>query len=84
MCLAQGHNTVTPVGLEPSALGLESSTLPLSHCAPSNYCCHLIKKKVEALKVDCTVTICACADQCVVKVAVFNENLIIKSAYFVD
>ena len=32
MCLAQGHNTVTPVRLEPPALALESSTLPL--CSP--------------------------------------------------
>ena len=32
MCLAQGHNAVTPVRLEP--FGLESSTLPLSHCPP--------------------------------------------------
>ena len=30
MCLAQRHSTLTPVRLE---LGLESSTLPLSHCA---------------------------------------------------
>ena len=30
MCLAQGHNAVTPVRLHP-----ETSTLPLSHCAPS-------------------------------------------------
>ena len=34
MCLAQGHNAVTLVRLEPGALGLESSTLPLSKCAP--------------------------------------------------
>ena len=34
MCLAQGHNAVTPVSLEPATLSLESSTLPLSHCAP--------------------------------------------------
>ena len=27
MCLAQGHNAVTPVRLEPAALGLESSAL---------------------------------------------------------
>ena len=42
MCLAQGHNTVTPVSLAQGhktvrplkwPLGLESSTLPLSHCA---------------------------------------------------
>ena len=32
MGLAQGHNVVTPVNPEPTALGLESSTLPLSHC----------------------------------------------------
>ena len=31
MSLAQGHNTVMPV----RPLGLESSTLPLSHCAPN-------------------------------------------------
>ena len=31
MCLAQGHNAVTPVRLDPWSLGLESSTLPLSH-----------------------------------------------------
>ena len=34
MCLAQGHNTVTLVRLEPAAPPLQSSTLPLSHCAP--------------------------------------------------
>ena len=32
--LAQGHNTVTPVRLEPRPFGLESSTLPLSHWVP--------------------------------------------------
>ena len=32
--LAQGHNTVTPVRLEPTALSHESSTIALSHCAP--------------------------------------------------
>ena len=31
MCLAQGHNTVTPVRFEPAG-PFESSTLPLSHC----------------------------------------------------
>ena len=30
MCLAQGHNAVMPVRLEPGPLGLQSSTLPLS------------------------------------------------------
>ena len=30
MCLAQGHNRVTPVRLEAATLVLESSTLPLS------------------------------------------------------
>ena len=30
-CFAQRHNTLTPV----RPLSLESSTLPLSHCAPS-------------------------------------------------
>ena len=34
MCLAQGHNTVTLVKLEPVVPRLESSSLPLSHCAP--------------------------------------------------
>ena len=33
MCLAQGHNTVTPVKLKSQPLSLKSSTLPLSHCA---------------------------------------------------
>ena len=32
--LIKDHNTVTLVRLEPAALGLELSTLPLSHCAP--------------------------------------------------
>ena len=32
ICLAQGHNAVTPVRLHPQPLGLKSSTLPLSHC----------------------------------------------------
>ena len=37
MCLAQGHNAVTQVRLKSAAIegfGLESSTLPLSHCDP--------------------------------------------------
>ena len=34
MCLAQGHNTLTPVSLQPITPRLKSSTLPLSHCAP--------------------------------------------------
>ena len=34
MCLAKGHNTETPVRLEP--LGLQSSTLPLNLCAHIN------------------------------------------------
>ena len=34
MCLAQGHIAVTPVRLDLRPLGLESSTLPLSHCSP--------------------------------------------------
>ena len=33
--LAQGYNAVTLVRLQPMALGLKSSTLPLNHCAPS-------------------------------------------------
>ena len=33
MCLAQGHNPVMPVRLEP--LRFESSPLPMSHCAAS-------------------------------------------------
>ena len=32
--LLKDHKAVTPVRLEPTALGLESSILPLSHCAP--------------------------------------------------
>ena len=36
MCLAQRHNTVTPLRLQPGSLCLESSSLPLSHCAPIN------------------------------------------------
>ena len=35
MRLAQGHNAMTPViGSKPRPLGIESNTLPLSHCAP--------------------------------------------------
>ena len=34
MCLAQGNKAVMPVRLEPLPLGRESSTLPLSKCAP--------------------------------------------------
>ena len=36
MCLAKGHNTVTPVMLELATawIGLGSNTLILSHCAP--------------------------------------------------
>ena len=34
MCLAQGHNAVMQVRLQPAALDLESSSLPLRHCAP--------------------------------------------------
>ena len=36
MCLAQGHNALPPVGLQPATLDLKSSTLPLSHSAPTN------------------------------------------------
>ena len=32
--LLKDHNAVTPVRLEPTAPGLESSTQPLSHCPP--------------------------------------------------
>ena len=35
MCLAQGANAVTPERLEPATPYLETSILPLSHCAPS-------------------------------------------------
>ena len=31
MCLAQGHNTVTLVGIEPGPLDSESDALPLWH-----------------------------------------------------
>ena len=34
MCLAQGQNTVTPVGSNPGSLYSESDALPLHHCAP--------------------------------------------------
>ena len=34
MCLAQGHNTETPWGFNLQPLSLESTPLPLSHCAP--------------------------------------------------
>ena len=33
-CLAQGHNKATPARLKPQPFNLESSTLPLSCCAP--------------------------------------------------
>ena len=33
-CLAPKHNTVPPLRLESTTLDQESSTLPLSHCAP--------------------------------------------------
>ena len=39
MCFAQGHNAVTLVRLEPGPLRLESSILPLSHCAPTSEAC---------------------------------------------
>ena len=50
MCLAQGHNAVTPVRLKPTALGLESSILPLSHCTPKYI---YIKKKHTINSVEC-------------------------------
>ena len=34
ICLAQGHNTLTPVRLKPAAPRSRASTLPLSHCPP--------------------------------------------------
>ena len=40
MCLAQGHNTLTPVRLNPRHFCLQSSALPLSHCTP--YIQHII------------------------------------------
>ena len=51
MCLAQGHTTQwRRWGLNPWPLGLESSTLPLSHCArgPLEYL-NLVRKQVESL-----------------------------------
>ena len=36
MCLAQGHNAVTLVRLEPQPLYLETSSLPLNHSTPFN------------------------------------------------
>ena len=44
MCLAQGHNAVTLVRLNPWPLSLKSCTLPLSHCAPDyvGYGCLLV------------------------------------------
>ena len=33
---------MTPVRLEPAALGLKSSTLPLSHCAPNKLLIHVL------------------------------------------
>ena len=45
MCLAQGQNAVTPVRLEPPALGLESSTLPLrSLCVLSDFAVVSLRK----------------------------------------
>ena len=35
MCLAQGHTQCCQWGLNPHPFSLESSTLPLSHCAPT-------------------------------------------------
>ena len=35
MYLAQGHNTVTPVGSNPQRIGPKSITLPLSDWTPS-------------------------------------------------
>ena len=43
MCLAQGHNAVTQVRLEPATPRFESSTLPLSHCAST---CMLLRASV--------------------------------------
>ena len=38
MSLAQGHNAVMPLRLEPAAPYLELNTLPLSHCPPQYPC----------------------------------------------
>ena len=35
--LLKDHNAVTPVSSNPRPLGLQSSTLPLSHCAPPHH-----------------------------------------------
>ena len=41
LCLAQGHNTVPHVGIEPMLSRSVLNALPLCHCAP----CMLFKKK---------------------------------------
>ena len=56
MYLAQGHNAVTPVSSNPRPLGLESITLPLSHCAPwTSVVLTLVR----------FVCVCVCACTCV-------------------
>ena len=45
--LAQEHNTVTPVRLEPRPFGLESSAQPLSSCAPGLACSMCIPLSLE-------------------------------------
>ena len=49
MCLAQGHNAVMLVRLDPRHFGLEASTLPLSHCTPIKYWIAIINSKTEAM-----------------------------------
>ena len=52
MCLAQGHNAVAPVRLEPTALGLESTLYHDSKSQflnPENKLLYEMKKKIQLL-----------------------------------
>ena len=54
MCLAQGHTTVTPVGIEPGPLDSESDALTLRHRAPSLPLFYIKSRTLtNALRVSC-------------------------------
>ena len=53
MCLAQGHNTVTPVGIEPrtSRFGVRRSTLKKSYKRPPHILSSSSESKIRSIKI---------------------------------
>ena len=62
MCLAQGHNTMTPVGIKPRTSLLELDTIPLRHSAPFDICTLIsqIKDFITAIQLKMLNDHCLC------------------------